>query len=416
MRLVTIVSLLATVAAGDAEIAAALAPPTSPPPPCSMCHAGHECGICLRLLRQDECPMRVDGSRNGGLLACNDPALPPGVMCEADGPCGTSDQVNNCQYSFSGRSLLGGWSVHTFDVYIRLDCTLQPPSPPTQPPPPSPPPRLPPPVSPPLPHCDPTRCDAGAECGYCLRRIPQEECPQWIMDVRNGGLPPCDPGKVPYGQMCEGDGPCGTSDALDNCNYREQGFLSSTQINFDVYLREECYVAPMSPPHPPLPPAPPAPPPAPAFPDCGHCDAGAQCGYCLKLLDPHDCPRQVSGGRNGGLAPCEPGRVAPGQLCEGDSDTCGTSDVANNCGYVWPSFEQVTYDVYVRLACHLAPHTPPALPPPPSPPAPPAPPPPPALPACVASQCEAGLKCGMCLRRLTAAECPPRVKVWSGEG
>mmetsp|Transcript_3428 Transcript_3428/g.7367 ORF Transcript_3428/g.7367 Transcript_3428/m.7367 type:complete len:935 (-) Transcript_3428:369-3173(-) len=140
MRLVTIVSLLATVAAGDAEIAAALAPPTSPPPPCSMCHAGHECGICLRLLRQDECPMRVDGSRNGGLLACNDPALPPGVMCEADGPCGTSDQVNNCQYSFSGRSLLGGWSVHTFDVYIRLDCTLQPPSPPTQPPPPSPPP------------------------------------------------------------------------------------------------------------------------------------------------------------------------------------------------------------------------------------------------------------------------------------
>jgi hypothetical protein len=252
-----------------------------------------------------------------------------------------------------------------------------------------------------------THCDAGGECGYCLRKLSEEECPQSVRGVRNGGLPPCEAGHVGVGMFCEGDGPCGTSEASNNCHYQSGGFFSTRTQPFDIYVRLPCFVTPLPPPAPPAIPASPSPPPAPRMPDCGQCDTGIECGYCLRLLEPHECPRQVHDALNGGLPPCEPGRVGVGTLCEGDGP-CGTSDHRNNCEY-YTRAGTATYDLYVRMPCDLAPHHPPNPPPPPMPPAPPAPPPPPSMPPCAPDACDAGRECGYCLRRLKIEECPAQV-------
>ena len=379
------------------------------PPPCTQCDAGRSCNMCLRKLRHEECPPEVEGTNNGGLPSCTAGSVEPGRLCEADGPCDTSQLTNNCAYSGLGL-------VSTFDIYLRVDCTLQPMPPPSPPFPPSPPSSPPPPPPPALPSCEATQCDAGSECGMCLRLVSEEECPGVIVGTVNGGLPPCEPHHVDVGQLCEGDGPCGTSEARDNCKYGESGFFTGTHVQkFDVYVRAACAVTPHPPPLPPSTPAPPMPPPMPhppAFPDCGHCDAGAECGYCLRKLRADECPHTVTGSRDGGYHPCRSGRVEPGMICEGDGP-CGTSDVTNNCAYSASSFplaDQISYDLYLREACTLAPHAPPSPPPPPSPPAPPALPPPPALPACDPNECHAGRECGYCLRRLDRDECPHQVR------
>eukprot|EP00966_Prymnesium_polylepis_P251823 5821586-Prymnesium_polylepis.1 len=72
---------------------------------------------------------------------------------------------------------------------------------------------------------------------------------------------------------------------------------------------------------PPLPPpgapTPPTPPPIP----CGVCDAGAGCAMCLRLVT--ECPdgERVldpdGDGLRDGVPECQPGDVAPGEMCEG---------------------------------------------------------------------------------------------------
>ena len=54
------------------------------------------------------------------------------MLCEGDGPCGTSDVVNNCQYQ--GEDLF----VRPLDFYVRVACDTGVPA--LSPPPPSPPP------------------------------------------------------------------------------------------------------------------------------------------------------------------------------------------------------------------------------------------------------------------------------------
>ena len=364
---------------------------------CGHCDAGQDCGLCLRLLTQDECPRQVQGAENGGLPPCEPGKVAPGKLCEGDGPCGTSNVAENCPYVTGG--IFG--SVSKFDIYLSVDCVLSPSTPPPPPSPPDTPPPPPPPSPPPLPKCGAhDKCDAGADCGYCLRLLEQSECPQQVSGAQNGGLPPCEPGRVGPGQLCEGDGPCGTSEARDNCGY-STGLLGFTQP-FDIYLRIACStgkdplpltttkppcncacngpgqcgancmacdcegcaaVPPKPPPSPPAPPPPPSPPPPPPLPICGahdKCDAGGDCGYCLRLLEQSECPQRVTGTQNGGLPPCEPGRVGPGQLCEGDGP-CGTSEARDNCGYSTGllGFTQ-PFDIYLRVACrpdpHAAPH------------------------------------------------------------
>ena len=103
--------------------------------------------------------------------------------------------------------------------------------------------------------------------------------------------------------MCEGDGGCGTRQTGNNCHYTSDGVV---YFDWDVYQREACAIAPAlppplppplppqpsppppSPPSPPLPPTPASPPPSP--PICDACDAGLECGVCLRLLQPSECP------------------------------------------------------------------------------------------------------------------------------
>ena len=97
-------------------------------------------------------------------------------------------------------------------------------------------------------------CHAGAECGYCLRRLDANECPREVRGAENGGVPPCEPGSVAPGKVCEGDGPCGTSERTNNCEYS----ILFGAIPFDYYIRMPCDThtdAPSQPP-PVLPPPP----------------------------------------------------------------------------------------------------------------------------------------------------------------
>lgn len=90
---------------------------------------------------------------------------------------------------------------------------------------------------PPLPLCGAAqKCDAGNECGMCLRlaKFP-EECPR--PEELNAGFPPCLSGRVLPGEICEGDGPCGTSNTADNCGYQAPPFR---YIPLDFYVREAC--------------------------------------------------------------------------------------------------------------------------------------------------------------------------------
>ena len=72
------------------------------------------------------------------------------------------------------------------------------------------------PPSPALHGCEETvqQCDAGAECGLCLRLLARSECPAVHVAA---ALPRCDR-TVAVGVKCEGGGgECGTRDDGNNC-------------------------------------------------------------------------------------------------------------------------------------------------------------------------------------------------------
>ena len=71
--------------------------------PCSLCEAGYEsCGVCLNRVQRTECP----GSDVLDSMA-NCTGVLEGDLCEADGECGTSTVLNNCEdMNFDGPSPL----------------------------------------------------------------------------------------------------------------------------------------------------------------------------------------------------------------------------------------------------------------------------------------------------------------------
>ena len=150
---------------------------------CSNCTNGYACGVCLETIPSSECPRRWSGGSAFNLRDdCH--GLPVDQMCEADGECGTSNDANNCDYR---------------DVYKAVRCTVDMPLAP----PPSP--------SQPLPLCSVLACDAGRECGICLRALhtgaPQYDvCPAGYQ--ADWGMRTCD--QVADGELCEADGECGT--------------------------------------------------------------------------------------------------------------------------------------------------------------------------------------------------------------
>ena len=61
--------------------------------PCSLCDAGYEsCGVCLNRVERAECP-----TSDALDIMANCTGVPVGEMCEADGECGTSTVLNNCE-------------------------------------------------------------------------------------------------------------------------------------------------------------------------------------------------------------------------------------------------------------------------------------------------------------------------------
>ena len=80
-----------------------LALSTSAAFPCSLCEAGYEsCGVCLNRVEPSECPSSdiLDKMANcSGVLES--------VLCEANGECGTSTVLNNCEnMNFDGAKLI----------------------------------------------------------------------------------------------------------------------------------------------------------------------------------------------------------------------------------------------------------------------------------------------------------------------
>lgn len=61
--------------------------------------------------------------------------------------------------------------------------------------------------------CDLSMCYIGASCGYCLEPVEAADCPA---DV-GPHFVHCEDPSLRDGDLCEGDGECGTSTTLDNC-------------------------------------------------------------------------------------------------------------------------------------------------------------------------------------------------------
>jgi hypothetical protein len=301
---------------------------------CSLsdCDAGIECGFCLQLLN-GSCPTNFPH----GLQGCQAGDVSVNELCEGSDSCGTSDHANNCEYDINH----GTYTQHVYyDIYRRLDCILAPP-PPT---PPELPVQSPSPPSPPLPPALPScvTCDAGYECGYCLNLVSHSACPD---GPHAAYTPKCNPGMVSVGDLCEGDGGCGTTQTGNNCQYTSDGVV---YYDWEIYRREPCAIEPApppplppplppqptppppSPPVPPLPPAPVAPPPSPPL--CESCDAGLECGVCLRLVSPMECPDVIHALTYDSCTEAAVG-MGVGTFCEGDGQ-CGTNNGGNNCGFV----------------------------------------------------------------------------------
>jgi hypothetical protein len=72
-------------------------------------------------------------------------------------------------------------------------------------------------------------CDAGQQCGLCLVLVSASQCPYDGSDHTR-----CHRGLL-LGEMCEGDGECGSDNDADNCLHRR-----GKERLRDVYRRVEC--------------------------------------------------------------------------------------------------------------------------------------------------------------------------------
>jgi len=119
-------------------------------------------------------PHASDAGESGtsGLPSCTDEGLSMGVLCEADGECGTDGSLDNCPDVAGGP---GAW-----DVYI-----------------------------------------VGSMCPTLIPLTDASSCPA-AHDSDAGhqatsGLPDCADASLPAGTLCEADGECHTDKSLDNC-------------------------------------------------------------------------------------------------------------------------------------------------------------------------------------------------------
>ena len=120
--------------------------------------------------------------------------------------------------------------------------------------------------------------------------VKAAQCP-----LRPGSLAPCD--QVGFGQLCKGEGECGTNTKLNNCD------------THDVYSKTR----PSD-------------------------DGTKECGFLMPIL-PRDCRSDVM--KYEDLVPCD--KAPFGTLCEGDGE-CDSNPNLNNCG---------AFDVYTKIKLTL---------------------------------------------------------------
>ena len=134
-----------------------------------------------------------------------------------------------------------------------------------------------------------------------LREATSDECPD-----STDGMVSCDDETLAVGTQCEGDGECGTSVDLNNCEH--YGEMAA-----DVYVVLPSPTA--SPTYLPTASRPPSYAPTPET-----------CPESLTPVDEEDCPEDSD------IAHCATPTLADGDLCEGDGE-CDTSQHLDNCMY-----------------------------------------------------------------------------------
>jgi hypothetical protein len=243
------------------------APPPAPAPVFTSTPAMCKDGLPLTAIAFNECPT------NGDLRSCD--AVGENELCEGDGECGTNDSLNNCGHH---------------DVYRK--CVGPPPSALSE--------------GKMLEADDDSRKCAAADCtapgnikcydGLKLNAIPKEACPH---NMNFASLPKCDVAKG--GELCNGDGECGTDPKLNNCGsydiYRKcmgPAFLPSAMMLLDGAT-------------------------------CTHRECRTKCldGFRVAPVLPIECPADSN------ILACND--VKSGELCEGNGE-CGTDQKEKNCG------------------------------------------------------------------------------------
>jgi len=138
----------------------------------------------------------------------------------------------------------------------------------------------------------------GCDDGLPLTPVATEDCPA------QGDIAPCS--AVSDGELCEGDGECGTDTRLDNCG------------GYDIYLKGTAAASTTTTPT------------TTTTTTTTAATLGCDDGLPLTPVAPEDCPAEVN------IAQCS--AVSDGELCEGDGE-CGTDTRLDNCG---------GYDIYLK--------------------------------------------------------------------
>ena len=228
------------------------------------------CPVLAALAKDSsECPDELD------LVNCEDPGLEAGDFCEGDGECGTDKTVDNCSNDIHQGA----------DIYRVVSASGDGPAPEPEPVP----------APAPRPAPQPQTGSGGAGCPS-LEGLAKNspDCPEEL------DLVDCDDPSLKVGDLCEGDGECGTDKYIDNCK-------NEIHKGADIYRVLELGGGVVT-----------APAPAPA-PQPGGCPV-------LEGLpkDSPDCPEELD------LVDCNDVNLKVGDFCESDGE-CGTDKFIDNC-------------------------------------------------------------------------------------
>ncbi|EGB06987.1 hypothetical protein AURANDRAFT_65212 [Aureococcus anophagefferens] len=217
------------------------------------------CPDYLEEVDLDDCPDPV--VLTASYPHCGSPHLTIGDMCEGDNECGTSNGLDNCPDAAGDMEA---------DIYLIVGGN------PTRAP------------TTPLP-TDVQCPDYVAALAY-----DSDDCPDPI--VLTASYPHCGQVGLDVGDLCEGDGECGTTNGVDNCED------AAGDMKADIY--RIVADAPTSAP------------------------TEIQCPDYLEEVDLDDCPDPVV--LTASYPHCGSPHLTIGDMCEGDNE-CGTSNGLDNC-------------------------------------------------------------------------------------